>query len=76
VNAATIRAELDQATRLDAQARVHRQRAGILLRQASTLRDMHGVAREVGIDSRMVELLLRMAPLNLPSKPVAPTSRR
>ncbi len=76
MNAAAVRAELDHAARLDAEAREHRQRAGLILRQAGALQDMHAVAREVGIDARMVELLLRMAQLNLPSKPVASTSRR
>jgi nitroreductase len=68
MNAAAIRTELDQAARLDAVAREHRQRAGLMLRQAGALQDMHAVAREVGIDSRMVELLLLMAPLSIPSR--------
>jgi hypothetical protein len=29
---------------------------------------MHAVAREIGIDPRIVELLLLMAPLSIPSR--------
>jgi len=66
VNAATIRAELDQAARLDAKAREHRHRAALMLRQAGALQNVHAIAREVGIDTRMLELLLLMAPLSIP----------
>lgn len=63
MNAAAIRAELEKAARLDAEARRHRERAGMLLRQAGGLRDVGVLARDAGIDSRLAELLMQMAPL-------------
>jgi len=68
MDVAAIRTELDQAAQIDAKARDHRQRAGLMLRQAGALQDMHAVARKVGIDARMVELLLLMAPLSIASR--------
>lgn len=72
MNAAAIRAELDQAAKLDAEAREHRQRAGFMLREvvsnADGLLNKNAVFREAGIDSRLAELLMQMAPL---SRPVA-----
>ena len=74
--AAAIRAELDKAARLDAGAREHRQRAARMLREAMSkaggLQNMTAVVRKVGLDPRMVELLLQMAPISLTSLGHAP----
>lgn len=61
VYAASIRAELDRAAALNEKVRRCRQRAGALLREAGTRRDIGAIAREVGIDQRMIELLMAMA---------------
>ena len=69
MNATEIRAELDRAAQLDAEAREHRNRAGTLLRQARDtggLRSVYALARDAGIDSRMVELLLQTTTLSHP----------
>jgi len=57
-----IRAELDAARHHDDVARRHRVRAGALLRERGGLDSMIRTARALGVDARLLELLLLMAP--------------
>ncbi len=68
MDTAAIRTELEKSAKCDAKAHQHRQRAGLLLRQAGGLQNIQAVAHKVGVDSRLVELLLLMAPVSFPSR--------
>lgn len=56
-----IKAELDAAKSCDHQARVHRQRAGILLFQIEDPTERAAAGKACGLDRRMIELLCGMA---------------
>jgi hypothetical protein len=57
-----IRAALDEANECEDQAREHRRRAGRLLRGLGGYKQATFLAQRLGVDARLVELLLDMAP--------------